>query len=130
MTPTIVPTINASSCCSTDGLKRPPAWQGLTLASVLPQLDPADAAPEPDAPQGEYAQAEAPLSVPLAHGQAPQHAVELLAPAGGLDAGYAAFHYGADAIYLGLQKFSARAEAENFTLDDLDAITAFAHSAE
>ncbi len=117
----------ASSCGCSTGLKRPPAWQGLTLASVLPR---ADSAPEPDAPQGEYASAEAPLSIPLVEGQAPKHAVELLAPAGGLDAGYAAFHYGADAIYLGLQKFSARAEAENFTLDDLDAITSFAHAAE
>lgn len=40
---------------------------------------------------------------------------ELLAPAGSLEAGYAALHYGADAVYLGLTKFSARAGAENFT---------------
>jgi putative protease len=53
--------------------------------------------------------------------------VELLAPAGGLEAAYAAFHFGADAIYLGLKKFSARAEAENFTLEELDEITAYAH---
>jgi len=127
-----VPTTSTSCGCSTDGLKRPPAWNGMTLASVLPGIDSAESAPEPDAPQGEYdpSTIEAPLSVPLLVGQAPQHAVELLAPAGGLDAGYAAFHYGADAIYLGLQKFSARAEAENFTLDDLDAITSFAHSLE
>ncbi len=121
-----------TACCSTNGLKRPPAWNGMTLASVLPGVDSAEAAPEPDGPQGEYGSGtiEAPLSVPLLSGQASQHAVELLSPAGGLDAGYAAFHYGADAIYLGLQKFSARAEAENFTLDDLDAITSFAHSME
>ncbi len=125
--------ISSASCgCATDGLKRPPAWNGLTLASVLPHADSAEAAPEPDAPQGEYdlGAIEAPYSIPLISGQARKHAVELLAPAGGLDAGYAAFHYGADAIYLGLQKFSARAEAENFTLDDLDAITSFAHSYE
>ena len=29
--------------------------------------------------------------------------VELLAPAGGMDAGLAAFQYGADAVYLGLK---------------------------
>ncbi|HYV37528.1 MAG TPA: U32 family peptidase, partial [Gemmataceae bacterium] len=52
----------------------------------------------------------------------------LLAPAGGPEAGFAAFHFGADAIYLGLQKFSARAEAENFTLDEVDEITAYAHA--
>ena len=53
---------------------------------------------------------------------------ELLAPAGEPEAGYAAFHYGADAIYAGLQRFSARAEAVNFSPDELDAITAYAHS--
>lgn len=54
--------------------------------------------------------------------------MELLAPAGGPEAGYAALHYGADAIYLGLPKFSARADAENFSLDHLDNITGYAHS--
>ena len=56
------------------------------------------------------------------------HPVELLAPAGGPDAAYAAFHYGADAIYLGLKKFSARAEAENFTLEETAEVVAYAHS--
>jgi len=55
-------------------------------------------------------------------------APELLAPAGGPDAGYAALHFGADAVYLGLRRFSARAEAENFTLPELEAFTAYAHS--
>ncbi|MBP7828430.1 MAG: U32 family peptidase [Kiritimatiellae bacterium] len=54
--------------------------------------------------------------------------IELMAPAGGPEAGYAALAYGADAIYLGLPQFSARAEAVNFSLDDIDAITAYAHS--
>jgi len=53
--------------------------------------------------------------------------IELLAPAGDLDAAYAAFHYGADAVYLGLKRFSARAEAANFTPGELSEITAFAH---
>lgn len=53
---------------------------------------------------------------------------ELLAPAGDIEAGYAAFYYGADAVYLGLNRFSARAEAVNFTRDELDALTAYAHS--
>lgn len=53
---------------------------------------------------------------------------ELMAPAGSVDAGYAALHYGADSIYLGLRQFSARADAANFTPDELDAITAYAHS--
>src|SRR5512135_482165 len=45
---------------------------------------------------------------------------ELLAPAGGLEAGLAALQYGADAVYLGLKRWSARADAQNFTLDELD----------
>ncbi|MBU1692823.1 MAG: U32 family peptidase [Verrucomicrobia bacterium] len=54
--------------------------------------------------------------------------LELMAPAGGPEAGYAALAYGADAIYLGLPHFSARAEAANFTLEEVEAITAFAHA--
>lgn len=53
---------------------------------------------------------------------------ELLAPAGNLEAGYAAICYGADAVYLGLRKFSARAGAENFGEDELDTFTAYAHA--
>src|SRR4029079_2210098 len=87
-------------------------------------------APEPAEPQGAYnAQLpELPLSVPLVPAEKQSEKVELLAPAGGLDAAFAAFHYGADAVYLGLKKFSARAEAENFTLEELDEVTAYAHS--
>ena len=55
---------------------------------------------------------------------------ELLAPAGNIEAGYAALYYGADAVYLGLTKFSARAGAENFTYQELDEFTAYAHSLE
>ena len=53
---------------------------------------------------------------------------ELLAPAGDLEAGYAAIFYGANAVYLGLQKFSARATAPNFTEAQLDEFVAFAHA--
>ncbi|MBR1777261.1 MAG: U32 family peptidase [Alphaproteobacteria bacterium] len=53
--------------------------------------------------------------------------VELLAPAGQLDSGYAAFAYGADAVYLGLTRFSARAEAENFTPEALIDFVRYAH---
>jgi putative protease len=53
--------------------------------------------------------------------------LELLAPAGDLEAAFAAFHYGADAIYLGLKRFSARAEAANFNPEELGEITAYAH---
>ncbi len=53
---------------------------------------------------------------------------ELVAPAGSADAAYAAFAYGADAVYAGLEKFSARADAPNFTFDELDELVAHAHS--
>jgi len=53
---------------------------------------------------------------------------ELMSPAGDLKAAYAALDFGADSIYLGLKKFSARAEAENFTMEELSEILAYAHS--
>ncbi|HYD39895.1 MAG TPA: U32 family peptidase [Anaeromyxobacter sp.] len=58
----------------------------------------------------------------------PPRRPELLAPAGGLEAGLAAFQYGADAVYLGLQRYSARADAQNFTLDELDRLLGYARS--
>ena len=53
---------------------------------------------------------------------------ELLSPAGSYEAACAAFQYGADAVYLGLSRHSARAEAVNFTAEELASITAYAHS--
>ncbi len=52
---------------------------------------------------------------------------ELLAPAGSLEAFFAALDSGADAVYLGLQDFSARAKAKNFSLAELDKLLAYAH---
>lgn len=53
---------------------------------------------------------------------------ELLAPVGEKDAAYAAFENGADAVYLGLPGFSARAEAVNLTPEELSDVTGYAHS--
>ena len=53
---------------------------------------------------------------------------ELLAPAGDIEAGYAALYYGADAVYLGLKRFSARATAANFDEEELNNFTGYAHS--
>lgn len=53
---------------------------------------------------------------------------KLLAPAGGPEAGYAAFRYGADAVYCGLRDFSARAEAVNFSPDELRELASHAHA--
>lgn len=44
---------------------------------------------------------------------------EILAPLGGIDDLYAALNTGADAVYLGMSEFSARKNAENFSVDDL-----------
>jgi U32 family peptidase len=52
---------------------------------------------------------------------------ELLAPAGSLEAFFAAMEKGADAVYAGLRDFSARAKAKNFTLDQLARMTSYAH---
>ncbi|MBO5417963.1 MAG: U32 family peptidase [Clostridia bacterium] len=52
---------------------------------------------------------------------------ELLAPAGSADALVAAVQNGADAVYLGLSTFNARASAENFTLDSLKKWLDYAH---
>ena len=54
--------------------------------------------------------------------------MELLSPAGNIASAYAAFKGGADAIYIGGKKFSARASADNFSDEELKEITIFAHS--
>ena len=53
--------------------------------------------------------------------------VELLAPAGNAEAFYGAIHAGADAIYLGGNRFGARAYAENFSEEELVACIRYAH---
>ena len=55
---------------------------------------------------------------------------ELLAPAGSFDAAIAAFTYGADAVYLGLSRFSARADATNFSDEELAQVIAYARNLE
>ena len=52
---------------------------------------------------------------------------ELLAPAGSLESFFAALEKGADAVYAGLQDFSARARAKNFTLTQMERMLAYAH---
>ncbi|HAL92942.1 MAG TPA: hypothetical protein DCM68_07965 [Verrucomicrobia bacterium] len=58
----------------------------------------------------------------------PARQTELLAPAGERAAAYAAFAFGADAVYTGLPRFSARAEAVNLSPRELEEIAAYAHS--
>ena len=52
---------------------------------------------------------------------------ELLSPAGNIECFFAAIENGADAVYLGLKDFSARAGADNFTIDEVSKAIAYAH---
>ena len=54
--------------------------------------------------------------------------LELLAPSGNLERLKIACLYGADAIYIGGQDYSLRANALNFSLDDIKEACDFAHS--
>ena len=62
--------------------------------------------------------------IPLPTPQRP----EILAPAGDTPSFLAGLAAGADAIYLGLKHFSARMQAENFSLAELSRLTDLAHS--
>ena len=53
--------------------------------------------------------------------------VELLSPAGTYECAIAAFNAGADAVYLGLNRFGARANAVNLSNEELKSILDIAH---
>jgi putative protease len=52
--------------------------------------------------------------------------LELLAPAKNLECGIAAIDHGADAVYIGAQKFGARVAAGN-SVDDIRQLCTYAH---
>lgn len=54
--------------------------------------------------------------------------VELLAPAGDLERLKIAYLYGADAVYCSGKKYGLRANASNFTIEELASATNYAHS--
>ena len=54
--------------------------------------------------------------------------IELLAPAGSFETALAAFESGADAVYLGLDAFSARAQAVNFSFGELSDLMTYARA--
>ena len=54
--------------------------------------------------------------------------IELLSPAGDLERLKIAYLYGADACYIGGKDFSLRANANNFSIDEIKEATEFAHS--
>ncbi|MCR5483711.1 MAG: U32 family peptidase [Bacilli bacterium] len=53
---------------------------------------------------------------------------ELLAPAGSLEKMKYAFLFGADAVYMGGKNFSLRANAKNFSLEEMKEAVEYAHS--
>ncbi len=53
--------------------------------------------------------------------------IEILSPCGGADSVIAAVRSGADAVYLGLTEFSARAGADNFDSDSLKTAVDYCH---
>lgn len=55
------------------------------------------------------------------------HIPEILAPAGKIECLHAAVAAGADAVYLGLDEFNARRNADNFTIDNLVEACTYAH---
>ncbi len=59
--------------------------------------------------------------------RAPQSIPELLSPAGSYDAVRAAVANGANAVYLGAERFNARDEGAQLTLDELEAACRLAH---
>ena len=54
--------------------------------------------------------------------------IELLAPAGNLEKLKWAINWGADAVYLGGSKYSLRANAKNFTIDEIKDGVSYAHN--
>lgn len=54
---------------------------------------------------------------------------ELLIPAGNLDVLKVAIDYGADAVYIGGQKFGLRAKADNFSFEDMHEAADYVHKA-
>lgn len=54
---------------------------------------------------------------------------ELLIPAGNLNVLKCAIDYGADAVYIGGQKFGLRAKADNFSIEDMKEAVSYVHAA-
>ena len=52
---------------------------------------------------------------------------ELVAPAGDIEKLKVAFHFGADAVYVGLTSFSLRAKTKNFNEDEIKHAIDYSH---
>lgn len=55
-----------------------------------------------------------------------EHKPEILAPAGNMESFFAAIAAGADAVYCSLKNFSARMEADNFSIEELSKLSELA----
>lgn len=103
-------------------MKPPPRQEG-ARAKFRPRRPGPPKAPPPETPPREEPRKSPRRPAPPRVGPPPRAArpdfPELLAPAGFPEAYFAAVEAGADAVYLGLDRFNARARAENFRLDDL-----------
>lgn len=53
---------------------------------------------------------------------------ELLAPAGDMEKLKVAYHFGADAVYIGMKNFSLRANTKNFDEDELSKAVEYSHT--
>ena len=53
--------------------------------------------------------------------------IELLSPAGDLERLKVTLLYGADAVYIGGEQYSLRANATNFSLEEIEEACSFAH---
>ena len=90
-----------------DGLGRIASPHDEPPSTRRPGYSPRGRGSAPDAP--DRTAGDEVMSVP------PTGTIELLAPAGSPEAAYAGLQHGADAVYLGLKRFSARADAETST---------------
>ena len=54
--------------------------------------------------------------------------IELLSPAGDMERLKVTLLYGADAVYIGGEKYSLRANATNFSMEEIKEACTFAHS--
>lgn len=85
------------------------------------------AAPDRAAASGAPALEASPESSATDSGASPRR-MELLAPAGGMEQLEYAINFGADAVYLALDRFGMRRRAENFTAETLPEAVAYAHA--
>ncbi|KAL7463437.1 hypothetical protein ACHAXS_003802 [Conticribra weissflogii] len=95
-----------------DRRKSPALWRYDLSSSVLPSSSSPSSSSRPDTVDIHHPEHD--------HDQPPQRPPELMSPAGGPPQLRAAIANGADAVYLGLTSYSARARADNFDPHDDD----------